>query len=493
MSQVELAIGAQISLDIDELNYFQGDLKDLSFQNYERLKRLILKHKFAFAPHVWHFDNKWWILDGHQRYRVLKKMKEEGSTIPKIPCTQVHAHDYKSAKELVLAGTSQFGEITGQGLYEFIGESGLDWREVVEENRFAEIEPTTFVEEFYGESLNPGGAGGSGGTNEDAPKIEVYPSEEIAQDAFTYFRQQGFPYPFLELHEQKQELNRLANLDRQSLLRSTVGYKVADTYHPHRFSAAAIKMCSPVESFADDKKLNKAIRWHMQSSNLGTDFFGTLSIVNGTQACSNFRPAFAKYLYDEYCPKGGTVFDSSTGYGGRLVGFLASHCGKYVGTDPNVPTYKANCEIASMLGGHKDIELFNSPIEDLETKDMIATCDLAFTSPPYFIKEIYSTDETQSCQRYRNYDDWINKFLVAMLKQQFSVLKGGCMNIVNIEDVRVDGKLYPLVEPTIEIAKSIGFDLINVEKFELQSRTMLVDGEKQVEEAFESVIILRKQ
>lgn len=167
MSEVKSAIvGDNIArIDITELSEFQGNLKDLSSENYVKLKNEILELGFSFVIHAWKNDGKLYILDGHQRTRTLMKMREEGFTVPKIPVVLVQADDYKQAKKKVLAGTSQFGEMTGQGLYEFIGESGLDWRDVIRENRFPEIDPVKFVEEFF----DPSGAPAGGGSDDDVP------------------------------------------------------------------------------------------------------------------------------------------------------------------------------------------------------------------------------------------------------------------------------------------------------------------------------------
>lgn len=333
-------------------------------------------------------------------------------------------------------------------------------------------------------------------TEEEVVEIKnmIFSVEAIVDNAFKYFRANGFPYPDLTMHQQQQELNLLANLPAERLINSTVGYKIADTYNKHRFEASAQNMKSPMTAFNNDKDLKKAITWQIENGGrIDRDLFGTLSIVNGTQACSNFRPAFARYLYEKFCPKGGVVFDSSTGYGGRLVGFLASHCSKYIGVDPNVLTYKGNLALAKALSAGKLVKLINQPIEDVVTLPYLQKCDFAFTSPPYFTKELYSSDKTQSCVRYPKYEDWINGFLKPMLKKQFDVLKKGSINIVNIEDVKIGSTEFKLVEPTIEIAKQIGFSHEGNESFALPSRTFIRDGAKVTEDSAESVIILKKK
>lgn len=321
--------------------------------------------------------------------------------------------------------------------------------------------------------------------------VKMFSDEEIIEDAFEYFRASGFPYPNLELFEMKMALNKLKNLPLAMCVNSNVGYRIPDTFNKHRFSAAAINMNSPVDAFADDKKLKKAIRMSLENSEQVKNL-SYINLVSGTQSCSNFRPAFARMLYETYARPGATVFDSSTGYGGRLTGFLASHCQKYIGTDPNVPTYEANCLLAETLKKDKEVVLYNSPIEDLDIREHIGECDFAFTSPPYFVKEIYSTDSTQSCMRYSEYDSWINDFLKQMLIKNYEVLKSDAYCVINIEDVKVKGKTYALVEPTIELCKEIGFEFIELKKFNLPARTFIRDGDKITEEAFESVIVFKK-
>lgn len=333
---------------------------------------------------------------------------------------------------------------------------------------------------------------------EDEPqKVEkatygLFTQEQIIGEAFKVFRERGYPYPCMDLFEMMIELNKLKAMPKDALERSSLGYGIADSYHNHRFEASAIGMRSPVEGFKDDKALKKVLKIHLESTgNLEYKKLGFMSLVNGVQECANFRPAYAKLIIDTWCAEGGALFDSSTGYGGRLVGFLASHAGTYIGTDPNVPTYQANLAIANDLGAHKDVILYNSPIEDLDVSKHVNTIDLCFTSPPYFVKEQYSQDDTQSCVRYKTYEAWREGFLRPMLTKQFLVMRKGARNIVNIEDVTVKGKTYPLVADTIAIAKEIGFIYEKTDKFSLPTPN-IVCGREDDEERFESVLVFRK-
>lgn len=112
--------------DIDELQEYQGNLKELWKANAEKLWNQILKKGFADPIIIWKHEENLNIISGHQRKRILQVKREEGWTIPKIPCIPVKCENEKAAKELILAFVSQYGRTTDEGLYEFIIENQLD-------------------------------------------------------------------------------------------------------------------------------------------------------------------------------------------------------------------------------------------------------------------------------------------------------------------------------------------------------------------------------
>lgn len=289
-----------------------------------------------------------------------------------------------------------------------------------------------------------------------------------------------------------QEINRLAQTDALSLLTTQTAYHVADTYHPHRFHGAAIGMHSPYESFQDDALLRRTIRLHWEyGGSIQEDTLGKLAIVSGTQACSNFRPGFACLLYREYCQPGATVLDTSTGYGGRLVGFMASGiAGRYIGIDPSTATHAGNTRMADELGFAERVALYNLPAEDITHDAVRGRCDFAFTSPPYFCKERYCDEDTQSWKRYHTGEAWRDGFLRPMLALQYAALKPGCYSLVNIEDVRIKTVTYPLVAWTVQCSREVGFVVTDTRKFLLAQR--MGQGHEGAERATETVLVLQK-
>jgi hypothetical protein len=272
-----------------------------------------------------------------------------------------------------------------------------------------------------------------------------------------------------------QEINKLSELPDEALDTSVLAYQVADTYHPHRFQTRVQGMKSPLEAFHDDKILTRSLTRMMEH---GTGIkesliggVGGIAITSGTQAASNFRPAYALKMYRKYCKAGDTILDTSAGFGGRLLGLIAfSRDCYYVGIDPSRRVYRGNTKMAKDLGFSENISLYDLPVEDLNPEHFGDWADFAFTSPPYFCKELYEEDDEQSWVRYKTADEWKRGFLDKMMQFQFKALKDECISAVNIADVKIKGTTYPLIEWCIDSGMSAGFKLKEVEHFKLQKR-----------------------
>ena len=149
MQTIEIKCKGSGLISLNDLTVLQGNLKELSEVNYQKLKGEIIRLGFSSPIHVWTSKDKFNILDGTQRTRTLIKMQEEGYIIPDLPIVEVFAKDVKEAKQKVLAFTSQYGQITDQGLYEFISESDIDYTEIQDNYRFPEIDTSSFIDNFY--------------------------------------------------------------------------------------------------------------------------------------------------------------------------------------------------------------------------------------------------------------------------------------------------------------------------------------------------------
>jgi site-specific DNA-methyltransferase (adenine-specific) len=144
------------TLPFARITPFQGDLKDLSEENYNKLKREILTNGFAEPISVWKNNGHNYCLNGHQRLRVITQMvMKEGYACPPLPINWVEAKDEAAAKRIVLALTSQYGAMTDQGLYEFMSEAGINANELIDSFNFPEIDMDKFQAEYFKDLLPP--------------------------------------------------------------------------------------------------------------------------------------------------------------------------------------------------------------------------------------------------------------------------------------------------------------------------------------------------
>jgi hypothetical protein len=102
--------------------------------------------------------------------------------------------------------------------------------------------------------------------------------------------------------------------------------------------------------------------------------------------------------------------------------------------------------------GFSAARIIESPAEDVEWVD--GPIDLCFTSPPYFNIEHYSDEPTQSCNRYRTSQEWVEGFFIPMLKLQYGALEPDAINALNF-NAEQNKKTQGI--DCIELAESIGF------------------------------------
>lgn len=118
-------------LPFDSLENFQGNLKKITKQNLDKLKKRIIRDGINVPLFVWR-ENDWCrILDGHQRLKALQSLREDGYIIPMIPVCYIEAEDEKDARQKLLGITSQFGEFEMEELSEWLAELDADVKDTV--------------------------------------------------------------------------------------------------------------------------------------------------------------------------------------------------------------------------------------------------------------------------------------------------------------------------------------------------------------------------
>jgi len=164
--KVEIKCKGSRNAKLDDLKPLQGDLKELSEENYNKLKTEILDLGFSAPFFVWsHIEgvarDTLDLLDGHQRSKTLICMREEKIEMPdEFPIVEVDAKSYKEAKKKILAISSNYGTMTTLGLESFMEDIDMELDEIAEAFTFDAInfdrmaEMNKPVEENYGDKNN---------------------------------------------------------------------------------------------------------------------------------------------------------------------------------------------------------------------------------------------------------------------------------------------------------------------------------------------------
>lgn len=231
-----------------------------------------------------------------------------------------------------------------------------------------------------------------------------------------------------------------------------VGLSVCQSSFPHRFEATNGQHPPLTRAWFDPDWVRRAVEFQVR---VGDPLY-PMNVFRALRAMvmtpSNFRPAIAKRLVEDFSPVGGLVLDPCAGYGGRAVGTLAAGR-RYIGVDPHPKAEGSFQKLRNLL--NVDLTFFNQPIEDVDFGGIQA--DLVLTSPPYFSVERYSNDSTQSWVRYPTWDLWLSRFLSVLLAKSFNSLVPGGRMLLNVADIQVGGKSLPLVKESIQIAERYGF------------------------------------
>ena len=218
--------------------------------------------------------------------------------------------------------------------------------------------------------------------------------------------------------------------------------------------------------FKEDKRLIGYCRTFLKYCTSPLEMFKMMSF-RGSSRCYNFRPATAKALYEVYGKDNCKVLDTSSGFGGRLLGFFtAKNTSEYVGIDPNtadscnkfilyMSRYFTNKKAYVNKIGSEDFTIENYPQYE-------NYFDISFTSPPYFNIERYSDDETQSHIKFNTYDLWLDGFYRNTIYNSCNALKIDGTFAINIS------WLDNIKEYTEEFLNDCGFYIIKEDKYLLR-------------------------
>ena len=213
------------------------------------------------------------------------------------------------------------------------------------------------------------------------------------------------------------------NLWDDKVIKQTMhGLALSWSYMPHAFDVQCGNMNTPLQTFRNHKQHIKKKMEQLGHVDSPSGLRKVLKVITGSQGVSNFRPTAAQAIYEKFLPNGGTTWDMSGGYGGRLLGAIKTHI-NYIATEPAKETFDGLNQIAkdwgnqsNLFGIEQRLEIIQSGSEDYVPKE--DSLDLCFTSPPYFDTEKYSNEEDDEKLKFL---DEINDFVMSVEKKYENV------------------------------------------------------------------------
>lgn len=259
---------------------------------------------------------------------------------------------------------------------------------------------------------------------------------------------------------------------------NSIGVSVLQTFFPELECVDKVKGCC-MRDFCNksDKSFTRYVRKLLKYGKSPNDMRSMFAFV-GAGYCSNFRPATAKTIYELYGKDNCKVLDTSSGFGGRLLGFFtAKNTSEYVGIDPNTAdSCNKFIEFMQMrFGLNKKAYVNKIGSEDFTIENYPKYenyFDISFTSPPYFDTEKYSDSDTQSYKKFNTYDLWVDGFYRNTIYNSCNALKLDGTFAINIFE-----KVDNIKEYTEEFLNDCGFYIVKEDKYLLRVMSGTQKGE----------------
>ena len=412
-------------------------------------------------------NGKYITIAGNMRLRALRELGAKD-----VPCYVFpKSTSVKKLREYTIKDNMAYGQIDWENIAnEWEPEELKDWDFEMPEDWFGEVPELPKNEEEEATT---------GTEAEKQPEVETMLNEATKQAAEEILKQydtlHGFSFitpgtalfDFINFAYYGKEYPRYNSL----------------AFHPQQFTTAGDQFSTHegLKRICNDEA--KAERLRFVCADKFRAIIGGSLAFSGAKMPLDFPTDLARSLINEFCKERGAVLDPCAGWGGRLVGFLASHASTYNGTDASPEQIKGDDLIWRTFQGftahEKAVTLNCTPFEKTTLQN--ESFDFAITSPPYFDTEKYMGGE-QSRETNGSYQEWRENFYRVLIKKVFAALKRNTFFCLQIGSQR-----YPLLEDGKQIATEIGFEVIEVRPTDMKN-----NYNKTEEERGEVVIVLHK-
>ena len=269
---------------------------------------------------------------------------------------------------------------------------------------------------------------------------------QVAEELFNEMRKSSFPYPKkIELEKAICAIDHFCAKETSlkkaqgGFTYSHAGMHLINPLFPQVFGMKTSGCISPVEIFNNDQMLRDCINRtivYARAKTIAAVRSG-LKTYRNNRAVSAFPPLWAKTILGQEAPRGSILLDFCCGFGGRLLGAYASGMiSSYIGIDPLATNIASHIELQSLITEHAKLRgrEFNTQFLLGTAEDKIGEIkgpiDIVMTSPPYFDKELYSSQDNQCYIKFPDYAKWISEWLEPVIQKAGSLVRSGGKIIV---------------------------------------------------------------
>ena len=252
------------------------------------------------------------------------------------------------------------------------------------------------------------------------------------------------------------------------------GKTISLLFNPHRLNIVTqhsiSRTSAPMsiyESLSDKgnekytEKIDGLARLYLYNLEQGVTnpFYATIQRgYNGVTYVNEFPPYVARQIIKQYARKGDCVcvLDPCGGWGGRMIGCASIPNTHYTYFEPATKTYSGLCDLSEWLRTLQPSFSYSGVCEPYEEASRFNILlkkqyDLALTSPPYYDTEKYCDEETNSLNRYKTFEEWVEGFYKPLILNTMKLLKEDAPFILNIGD-----RKYPLSDTLFKICEENG-------------------------------------
>ena len=248
------------------------------------------------------------------------------------------------------------------------------------------------------------------------------------------------------------------------------GNTISLLFNPHRLDTqtSVSDGKSIFNAIHNDKYLNGLARLYLYNLEHGVNkpFYRAIERgFNGVQYVNEFPPFASRDIILKYNTSDSdkiNVLDPCCGWGGRMIGCASIPNTHYFGYEPSTQTFEGLMRLGNWLqtlNPSFEFTIYNKPYEDAY-KLYDNLYDVALTSPPYFNTEIYSSEETNSMNRYTEFDLWVRNFYEPLIVNTMNAISESSSFVVNVSSRR-----YPLFEAACDICDNNGFTIQEINSY----------------------------